>query len=101
MKQKTEENRERNELAVKIKTAQNDDGANFGPFSRNMVVLNIDGEMFTLLAKPQAMRLKELGYIKNKQFVKQPTQEVLDEAAEPSEFVTNFKNFFGSKEEDF
>ena len=54
LKQKTEENRERNELAVKIKTAQNDDGANFGPFSRNMVVLNIDGETFTLLAKLQA-----------------------------------------------
>jgi hypothetical protein len=55
-------------------------GANFGPFSRQVVILNTDGKTYTLLQSPQAMRLKEAGLIKDRQFVTQPTQDQLDGA---------------------
>ena len=50
------------------------------------MILNEDGKGFTLLENPQAMRLKKAGFIENKKFVKQPTQEEIDAAlkAEPN-----------------
>ena len=47
-----------------------------------MLILNEDGKGFTLLTNPQAMRLKNAGFIKDKKFTKQPTQEDLDKALE-------------------
>ena len=44
--------------------------------------MNTDGKGFTLLENPQAMRLKEKGFIKDRKFVKQPTQEEIDAALE-------------------
>ena len=44
--------------------------------------MNTDGKTFTLLANPQAMRLKKDGFIEGRQFVKQPTQEEIDQALE-------------------
>jgi len=44
--------------------------------------MNTDGKTFTLLANPQAMRLKKGGFIEGRQFVKQPTQEEIDQALE-------------------
>jgi hypothetical protein len=57
----------------------------------------VDGKGFTLLANPQAMRLKNQGLIKDKQFIRQPTKEELDAAlvSEPNVF----QRFFGSAEE--
>jgi hypothetical protein len=57
----------------------------------------VDGKGFTLLANPQAMRLKNQGLIKDKQFIRQPTKEDLDAAlvSEPNVF----QRFFGSAEE--
>ena len=78
-------------------------GANFGPFSQQVVILNSDGESFTLLNAPQAMRLKKAGYIKDKRFVTQPTQEVIDEALEAPEESSGlgsiFKGIFGSSDD--
>ena len=48
-----------------------------------MLILNEDGKGFTLLENPQAMRLKDAGFIKDKKFVKQPTQEEIDAALKP------------------
>ena len=42
--------------------------------------MNSDGKGFTLLENPQAMRLKNSGLIKDRKFVRQPTQEELDAA---------------------
>lgn len=47
--------------------------------------MNTDGKTFTLLENPQAMRLKKAGFIKDRFFVKQPTQEELDKALEQEE----------------
>jgi hypothetical protein len=55
-------------------------GANFGPFMRQVVILNTDGKTYSLLQSPQAMRLKKDGLIKDRQFVRQPTQDELDGA---------------------
>ena len=55
----------------------------FGPFDRQVLILNTDGKTFTLLENPQAMRLKKAGFIGNKRaFIKQPTQEEIDGALE-------------------
>lgn len=44
--------------------------------------MNTDGKTFTLLENPMAMRLKKAGFIgKQRQFIKQPTQDDLDAAA--------------------
>lgn len=45
-----------------------------------MAILNEDGDSFTLLESAQAMRLKKEGYIKDRRFVKQPSQEVIERA---------------------
>ncbi|CAB9502946.1 vac14 homolog (Saccharomyces cerevisiae) [Seminavis robusta] len=83
LRRQTEENKEKNELIVKQKTLLNDQSASFGPFDRQVVILNEDGKGFTLLENPQAMRLKKDGFIKDRQFIKQPTKEELDQALVP------------------
>lgn len=45
--------------------------------------MNLDGKTYTLLSSPQAMRLKKDGFIEGRQFVKQPTEEEIDQALEP------------------
>ena len=63
-----------------------------------VVILNADGETFTLLKSPQAMRLKKAGYIKDKKFVTQPSQQVIDDAFEAPEeggIGSVFKGLFG------
>ena len=47
-----------------------------------MLILNTDGKSFTLLSSPQAMRLKEAGFIKDRKFVTQPTEEQIENALE-------------------
>jgi len=99
LKQQTSDNKERNDQIVKMKSLENDQSANFGPFDRQVVILNADGNSFTLLQNPQAMRLKKMGYIKDRRFVTQPSKEVIDAAleAEDSGFGEVFKEIFGSK----
>lgn len=61
------------------------------------MILNENGKGFTLLQNPQAMRLKKAGFIKDKKFVKQPTQEEINDAlvADGPGF---FEGLFGTKE---
>lgn len=82
LKQRSEENAEKNEQLVYQRTLLNDSSASFGPFDSQVLILNEDGKGFTLLKNPQAMRLKKAGFIENKKFVKQPTQEEIDDALE-------------------
>ncbi|CAJ1940112.1 unnamed protein product [Cylindrotheca closterium] len=89
----TEANREKNELAVQQRTLLNDASASFGPFDGQVVILNENGNGFTLLSNPQAMRLKSAGFIKDKKFIKQPTQEELDKALESGPNI--FQKAFG------
>jgi hypothetical protein len=84
LQKQSEDNREKNELLVKQRTMMNDSSASFGPFDSQVLILNEDGKGFTLLANPQAMRLKKAGFISDdRKFIKQPTQEQLDNALEP------------------
>ena len=79
----------------------NDQGASFGPFSQQVVILNTDGSTFTLLQNPQAMRLKKAGYIEDRKFVIQPSQQVIDDALEGGESLGDaLKGIFGGKEEE-
>ncbi|KAL7469053.1 hypothetical protein ACHAXS_009297 [Conticribra weissflogii] len=92
----SEENREKNEMIVRQKTLLNDQSASFGPFDRQVVILNTDGKTFTLLQNPQAMRLKKAGYIEDRKFVIQPSQEVIDEALEgKNDLGEAIKGIFG------
>lgn len=97
LKQQTSDNKERNAQIVRMKSLENDQSANFGPFDRQVVILNEDGKTFTLLENPQAMRLKKMGYIKDRKFIKQPTKEVIEQAleSEDSGFGEIFKELFG------
>lgn len=65
------------------------------------MILNADGQGFTLLENPQAMRLKNDGFIKDRQFVKQPTKEQIEAArvAEGPSIADAFQGLFGAKEE--
>jgi len=47
--------------------------------------MNTDGKTFTLLSNPQAMRLKQSGFIEGRKFTKQPTEEEIEAALEASE----------------
>ena len=71
--------------------------ASFGPFDRQVVILNTDGKTFTLLQNPQAMRLKKAGYIEDRKFIIQPTQQVIEDALEGKEenLGDAIKGFFG------
>uniref|UniRef100_A0A7S3LD14 Uncharacterized protein n=1 Tax=Amphora coffeiformis TaxID=265554 RepID=A0A7S3LD14_9STRA len=83
LKAQTETNKEKNRLAVERRTFENGQSATFGPFDKQVLIMNTDGKTFTLLANPQAMRLKQAGFIgEGRQFVKQPTQEEIDQALE-------------------
>jgi hypothetical protein len=44
--------------------------------------MNTDGKTFTLLQNAQAMRLKKAGFIKDRQFVTQPSAEEIEKALE-------------------
>ena len=59
--------------------------------------MNEDGKGFTLLENPQAMRLKKAGFIKDKKFIKQPTQQEIDDALEAGG-IGFLEGIFGSKE---
>ena len=58
--------------------------ASFGPFDRQVIILNTDGKTFTLLENPQAMRLKKAGFIEDRRFVKQPSLQDLEDAKDSS-----------------
>lgn len=58
--------------------------ASFGPFDRQVVILNTDGTTFTVLENPQAMRLKKAGFIEDRRFVKQPSLQDLEDAKDTS-----------------
>mmetsp|Transcript_15197 Transcript_15197/g.17363 ORF Transcript_15197/g.17363 Transcript_15197/m.17363 type:complete len:287 (-) Transcript_15197:159-1019(-) len=106
LKQQSADNKDRNDKIIRAKTLQNDMAASFGPLDSQVAILNSDGESFTLLKGAQAMRLKKMGYIKDKRFVTQPTTEVIDAAFEsegggPGEFIGGImKGVFGSGNED-
>jgi len=85
LKQRTIDNKDKNDLIVRQVTLQNDLGASFGPFSRQVVIMNSDGINYTVLDGAQAMRLKGAGYIKGRKFVTQPTQQAIDDALEAPE----------------
>lgn len=91
------DNKEKNDLIVRQKTLLNDQSASFGPFDRQVVILNTDGKTFTLLQNPQAMRLKKAGYIEDRKFIIQPSQQVIDDALEGKEegLGDAIKGFFG------
>ena len=95
-------NREKNDLLIRQKTLLNDQSASFGPFDRQVVILNTDGKTFTLLENPQAMRLKKAGFIEDRKFVKQPTKVELADALvlpqEDSGFTSLVKGIFGNNE---
>ncbi len=60
--------------------------ATFGPFDRQVLIMNTDGKTYTLLQNPVAMKLKKAGFIdKRRAFITQPTQEDLDKAEEVEE----------------
>ena len=59
------------------------------------MILNENGKGFTLLENPQAMRLKEAGFIKDKKFIKQPTQQEIDDALEAPEGPGLLQRIFG------
>lgn len=82
LKKQSEANFEKNEALVFQRTQLNDSSASFGPFDSQVLILNEDGKGFSLLTNPQAMRLKKAGFIENKKFIKQPSQEELDGALE-------------------
>ncbi len=104
LRQQSIDNKDKNDKIIRAKTLQNDMGASFGPLDSQVAILNSDGETFTLLKGAQAMRLKKMGYIKDKRFVTQPTKEVIEEAAEadesgPAAFIGGIVKKFGSGDE--
>lgn len=101
LRKQSEDNKEKNDMAVRAKTLLNDQSASFGPFDRQVVILNTDGQTFTLLQNPQAMRLKKAGYIEDRKFVIQPSQQVIDEALEGGENLGDaIKGLFGGGGKD-
>lgn len=96
LRQKTEDNKDKNALIVKQITLQNDLGASFGPLDSQVVIMNTNGETYSLLKGAQAMRLKEAGYIKDRKFVVQPTKEVIDKALQSEGGIGDiFKGLLG------
>jgi hypothetical protein len=74
--------------------------ANFGPFDKQILVMNTDGRSFTLLDNPVAMRLKKAGFINDRRiFIKQPTAEELEQAERDAAASASggiFQALFGS-----
>ncbi|KAL7527765.1 hypothetical protein ACHAXR_002116 [Thalassiosira sp. AJA248-18] len=102
LRTQSSENKEKNDDIVRARTLLNDQGASFGPFNSQVVILNTDGKTFTLLQNPQAMRLKKAGYIEDRKFVIQPSQEVIDDALEGGgeNLGDSIKGLFGGKSSD-
>jgi hypothetical protein len=61
------------------------------------MIMNTDEKTFVLLDNPQAMRLKAAGFIKDRKFVKQPTQDELDSFAEAPKGGGFLDGIFGDK----
>jgi hypothetical protein len=97
LRQQTADNSEKNKMQVARKTIENDMAASFGPFDKQVAILNTDGRTYTLLQNPQAMRLKDAGFIKDRVFVTQPTSDELEKALAPQEGGL-FKGFFGGSD---
>jgi len=103
LRKQSAENKEKNDKTVRQRTLLNDQGASFGPFSGEVVILNTDGDGFTLLLNPQAMRLKKAGYIEGRKFVIQPTKQVIDDALnapDNGDLGSTLKGFLFGKEEE-
>ena len=84
-------------LIFHLLSCETKQSASFGPFDRQVVILNTDGKTFTPLQNPQAMRLKKAGYIEDRRFIIQPSQQVIDDALEGKEegLGDAIKGFFG------
>jgi hypothetical protein len=97
LRKQSVDNREKNDLYVQRKTFENDQSGYMGPFDRQVLIMNTDGRTFTVLENPQAMRLKDSGFIVDRKFVKQPTEEELDQAliADSSGLAGKIQSFFG------
>jgi hypothetical protein len=77
----------------------NKQAASFGPFDRQVLVMNTDGKTFTLLENPVAMRLKQAGFINDRRiFIKQPTADDLAKAESDAAASSGglFQGLFGS-----
>jgi len=98
LRQQSIDNKEKNDLIVARKTFENNEAATFGPFDRQVLIMNTDGRTFTLLENPQAMRLKKAGFInERRQFITQPTPQQIEDALEaPSQLPGFIKNILGS-----
>ena len=95
LRQQSVDNKEKNDLIVAQKTFENDQAATFGPFDKQVLIMNTDGQTFTLLNNPQAMRLKDAGFIQGRKFIKQPSAEDL-EATAKAEVPAFLKAILGS-----
>jgi hypothetical protein len=97
LRQQSRDNQEKNDLYVQRKTFENDQSGYMGPFDRQVLIMNTDGKTFTMLQTPQAMRLKDSGFIVDRRFVKQPTDEELEQAliAESTGLVGVIQGIFG------
>lgn len=97
LRKQSVDNREKNDLYVQRKTFENDQSGYMGPFDRQVLIMNTDGRTFTVLENPQAMRLKDSGFIVDRKFVKQPTEEELEQAliADSSGLAGKIQSFFG------
>jgi hypothetical protein len=74
--------------------------ANFGPFDRQVLVMNTDGKTFTLLENPVAMRLKQAGFINDRRIFIKPTADDLAQAESDAANAASsgglFSGLFGS-----
>ena len=90
LREQSVDNKEKNDLIVARKTFENDQSAAFGPFDKQVLIMNTDEKTFTLLENPQAMRLKKAGFIEGRKFVKQPTEEQIEDALTQEEQLPGF-----------
>ena len=95
LRQQSLDNKEKNDLIVARKTFENDQSATFGPFDRQVLIMNTDGKTFTLLENPQAMRLQKAGFIEGRKFVKQPTEQQIEDALVADELPGFLKGIIG------
>ena len=75
LRKKTEENRERNEREVAMKSFANSQAGEFGPFSRYLPVEKLDGT-FDILTYPRYEELKKQKAIVGKKYVVQTDAEI-------------------------
>ena len=79
---RSEENAERNQLAVDKKTFSATSKGYSSFLSREKMVMSYDGKSFAYYQIPQYEKLRKLGYINDQVFVKEPSEEIL-QATEP------------------